>query len=62
MIPSGGFLTDIFGTTSNITSGLVNFLNFSFKVMNSYSNEISNINNKKIRIMRKKFLYTQDLI
>ena len=58
MIPSGGFLTDIFGTTSYITSGLVNFLNFPFKVMNSYSNEISNINNKKIRIMRKKFLYT----
>ena len=47
MIQSGGFLTDIFRITSNITSGLNNFVNFSFKAMKSYSNKISNINNKK---------------
>ena len=42
MIKSGGFLTDI--------TGLDNFVNFPFKILESYSKELSNIkkhNNKK---------------
>ena len=47
MIQSVGFLIDI----SNVTSTLDNIFKFSFKVMNSCSNEKSNINNKKITII-----------
>ena len=55
-------MTDIAGITG-ITSGLDNSFNFQFKVMNSYSNEINNINNKKnLRIIIKIFLSMQDLI
>ena len=43
MIQSGGFLTDI----SGITSGLDNFVNFPFKVLESCSKELSNIDIKK---------------
>ena len=41
MIQSGGFLTDI----SGITSGLYNI---PFKVLESYSEELSNVDTKKI--------------
>ena len=44
MIQSGELLTDII----NVISSLDNFFKFPFKVINSYWNEISNINNKKI--------------
>ena len=45
MIQSGGFLTDLFG----ITSGLDNFVNFLFKVLESYSKELSNMDTKKYK-------------
>ena len=48
MIQSGEFLTDIF----SITFGLDNFVNFLFKVLESYSKELSNIDTKNIRIVR----------
>ena len=38
-----GFLTDIY----SVTSTLDNIFNSPFKVMNSYLNEVSNINDKK---------------
>ena len=48
MIQSGEFLTDI----SSITFGLDNFVNFPFKVLESYSKELSNADTKNIRIVR----------
>ena len=44
MIQSGGFLTD----KSTVTSTLDNVFNFPFKLINSYPDEISNRNDKKI--------------
>ena len=44
MIQSGRFLTEIV----NNTSGLDKLVIFPVKLMSSYSNEISNTNNKKI--------------
>ena len=42
MIQSGGFLTDI----SSISSCLNNFVNFPFKVLESFSKELSDIDMK----------------
>ena len=42
-------MTDI----SRVTSSLDDIFKFAFKVMNLYSNEIGNINNKKTRMMIK---------
>ena len=59
MIQSGGFLTDI----SRVTSTVDNNFKFPSKWMNSHSNEISNINNKKfIRIMTEIFIQIHELI
>ena len=48
MIQSGGFLTDI--------TGLDNSVNFPFKVLDSYSNKLNNIDTKNIRIKRIIFI------
>ena len=45
MIQSGGFMTDI----SGIISGLHNFVNFSLKVLESYSKGLSNTDTKKYK-------------
>ena len=45
MIQSGGFLTDIFG----ITSGLDSIVNFAFKLLESYSKELNNVDTKKCK-------------
>ena len=43
-IQSGGFMTDIFGISvvSDIKSGLDNFIESPFKLLNSYEKELSN--------------------
>ena len=53
MIQPGGFSTDING----ITSGLHNFVNFPFKVLESYSKKLSNKDTKSY-MRNKNNLYT----
>ena len=49
-IQSGGFMTDIFGISivSDIKSGLDNFIESPFKLLNSYEKELSNTDTKKL--------------
>ena len=55
MIQSGGFMTGIICV-------LDGFVSFSFKVLEPYSKELSNIDTKNTRIIRIVFLQMQELI